>query len=305
MSLQVNEGDILALLGPSGGGKTTLIKCIYGLEDLESGEISFNNLKVLGPAFNLMPGHPDMKLVSQDYYVLDNHSVEENIKDILIGHTDEYKEQRSAKLLKLLDLAALKHLKAKNLSSGQKQRVAIARALAHFPKLLLLDEPFSNLDKILKDKLFDFIIREVPKKHSSVILITHQAEEALKYADKVGVIVDGKIAQMAKKEEVYYKPKNAKIAKIMGDYNILAAGEFESSSSFRKKNKKVLLRPNQFHFLENKKGADLVVNYINHFFNGKCFEVLAQTRSGQQIIVYSSETPVPENSIFLKINSFI
>lgn len=305
MSLQVNEGDVLALLGPSGGGKTTLIKCIYGLEDLVAGEISFNNLKVLGPAYNIMPGHPDMKLVSQDYYVLDNHSVEENIKDILIGHTDEYKEQRSTKLLKLLDLLALKHLKAKNLSSGQKQRVAIARALAHFPKLLLLDEPFSNLDKILKDKLFDFIIREVHKKHSSVILITHQAEEALKYAEKVGVIVDGKIAQLAKKDEVYYKPKNLKIAKIMGDYNIISAGQFEASSSYKKQNKKVLLRPNQFQIIETKKGCDMVVNYTNHFFNGKCFEILAQTKQGGEIIFYASVIPQAKGPLFLKISSFI
>ena len=293
----------MALLGPSGGGKTTLIKCIYGLEDLSGGEISFYNKNVLGPAYNIMPGHPDMKLVSQDYYVLDNHSVEENIKDILIGYTDEYKEQRSAKLLKLLELNSLKHLRAKNLSSGQKQRVAIARALASFPKLLLLDEPFSNLDKILRDKLFDFILREVQKKHSSVILVTHQAEEALKYAEKVGVVVDGKIAQLDSKEKVYYAPKNVKVAKIMGDYNIVSAKEFETTSKLKKQGKKMLLRPNQFEFLDSKKGADLMVTYQNHFFNGKCYEILAETRSGTQIIVYCAVVPNVKNVLFLKVNS--
>ncbi|MCE3260182.1 MAG: transporter ATP-binding protein, partial [Bacteroidetes bacterium] len=146
----------MALLGKSGSGKTTLIKCIYGLEDLAEGEVLINGERVLGPAYTLMPGHKGMSLVSQDFYVLDNHTVEENIWDKLIGITNESKLKRSTQLLKLLDLLNLRNTKARFLSSGQKQRVAIARALAIIPDVLLLDEPFSNLDKILTDKLFSF-----------------------------------------------------------------------------------------------------------------------------------------------------
>jgi iron(III) transport system ATP-binding protein len=301
LSFELEKGEILSLLGPSGGGKTTLIKCIYGLEDLASGEIVFNKQKILGPAYNLMPGYKDMKLVSQDYYVLDNHSVEENIKDMLVGLSDDYKARRNQKLLKLLDLVPLKDLKAKNLSSGQKQRVAIARALALFPKLLLLDEPFSNLDKILKDKLFDFIIKEVRKKHCSVILITHQGEEALKYSDYIGVVINGKIAQLGSKESVYYKPRNLKVAKLMGDYNILAYDEFEASSSYFKQKKKTLLRPDRFAMNESKKGSDLVVNYVNHFFNGKCYEVLTETNSGKELLFYSSVSTNFKDKLFLSV----
>ncbi len=292
----------MALLGPSGEGKTTLVKCVYGLEDITEGEIIFNKQKVLGPSYNLIPGYPDMKLVSQDYYVLDNHSVEENIKDMLIGYTDEYKEKRNRKILKLLELESIKHLKAKNLSSGQKQRVAIARALTAFPKLLLLDEPFSNLDKILKDKLFDFIIHEAQKKHCGVILITHQAEEALKYADRIALVISGKIAQIGSKEQVYYRPKNLKIAKTLGDYNVIDHLEFEKGSSYFKTKKRALLRPNQFSDA-SKKEADIVVTVINCFFNGKCYELFVQTRSGKEIIIYSHGPKAKEEELFLKIDS--
>lgn len=298
----MNDGEVLALLGPSGEGKTTLIKCVYGLEDIIEGEIIFNKQKVLGPSYNLIPGYPDMKLVSQDYYVLDNHSVEENIKDMLIGYTDEYKEKRNRKILKLLELESIKHLKAKNLSSGQKQRVAIARALTSFPKLLLLDEPFSNLDKILKDKLFDFIIHEAQKKHCGVILITHQGEEALKYADRIAVMINGKIAQIGSKEQVYYKPKNLKIAKTVGDYNVIEANDFEKGSSYFKNKKRVLLRPNQFNE-STKKEADISVTIINCFFNGKCYELLANTKSEKEVIIYSHHPKDKNEQLSYKLAS--
>lgn len=296
----MKDGEILALLGPSGEGKTTLIKCIYGLVDLDAGEIIFNKQNVLGPSFNLIPGYPDMKLVSQDYYVLDNHSVEENIKDMLTGFTSEYKEQRSRKILKLLELESIKHLQAKNLSSGQKQRVAIARALTVFPKLILLDEPFSNLDKILKDKLFAFIIHEIQKKHNSVILITHQAEEALKFASRIAVITNGRIAQIGDKNSVYYRPKNLKVAKLLGDYNVIEYKDFEKNSNFYKLQKRTLLRPNQFK-ISDKKNGDLFGILINYFFNGKCYELLINTKTGKEIIIYSHTQPNHTGDYYFKI----
>lgn len=231
-----------------------------------------------------------MKLVSQDYYVLDNHTVEENIKDVLIGRPDDYKKARSRKILKLLELEPIKDLTAKNLSSGQKQRVAIARALALFPKLLLLDEPFSNLDKILRDKLFAFIIHEAKKKHSGVILITHQAEEALKFADKIAVVVAGSIVQAGDKDNVYYHPRNLKVAKIMGDVNVLEYKDFEKESEWNKRKKRVLVRPNQLKIVDKKK-ADLFGIMLNGSFNGKCYELLLQTKSGKEFVAYSHTKP--------------
>src|ERR1041384_6250551 len=170
ISLNLKEGEMLALVGKSGSGKTTLLKCIYGLEDLQGGEITLCGEKVMGPAWNLIPGNRDMKLVSQEYYVLENHTVAENVYDRLMGYTDEEKQKRTQRILRLLELLSLSGTKARFLSSGQRQRVAIARALALMPKLLLLDEPFSNLDKLLAGKLFAFISKEVRRHKTAVIL---------------------------------------------------------------------------------------------------------------------------------------
>lgn len=274
------------------------MKCIYGLEDLDAGEVTFGNKKVLGPSYNLIPGYEDMKLVSQDFYVLDNHTVEENIFDKLIGFTNEVKQKRAAKLLKLLDLLALKNSKAKFLSSGQKQRVAIARALAVIPKVLLLDEPFSNLDTILSEKLFAFVTSEVRKNKTSVILITHLADEALKYADTLAVMDNGKIIQSGKKWQIYYQPKNTKLAGLLGPFNIIKAEDFEKNS---KQKTKLFVRPDKLKITTAKTSFDLELTILNCTFNGKCFEVLGETKNGNPVLAYSPKGLETERQYYFSI----
>lgn len=223
-----------------------------------------------------------MRLVSQDFYVLDNHSVEENIFDKLIGYSNDAKQKRANKLLKLLDLVALKNSKARFLSSGQKQRVAIARALAIIPKVLLLDEPFNNLDTILSEKLFSFIISEVKKNKTAVILITHLADEALKYADVLAVMDNGRILQMGKKWQIYYKPKNIKLAGLLGPFNTIKTEDLDKKT---KSKNKIFIRPDKIK-LAAKNNFDLQLEISNCTFNGKCFEVLGETKNGNPVIVY-------------------
>lgn len=284
----------MALVGKSGSGKTTLIKCVYGLEDVQSGEILMEGDLVTGPAYNLIPGHKEMSLVSQDFYVLDNHTVQENITDKLIGYTDEAKMKRANQLLKLLELLPLRNTKARYLSSGQKQRVAIARALAVIPKVLLLDEPFSNLDKLLTDKLFSFVIKEVKRNHTSVILITHVTDEALKYADRIGIVDDGKIIQLGEKWKVYYHPKNTKLAGLLGDYNIIRKEDVEKGSQSKIK-VKTILRPDKLHLTTGKNFIKLPITITHCSYNGKCYELLAETKSGHSVILYSTK-PVKEDT---------
>jgi len=291
---------VVALIGKSGSGKSTLIKCLYGLEDLDSGEVHIDKEQVLGPSYNLIPGHKDMKLVSQDYYVLDNHTVEENVKDILIGFSNDYKQTRCNKILKLLDLLPIAKIKAKTLSSGQKQRVAIARALTVIPKVLLLDEPFNNLDRPLKEKLFSFIIKEVKKKKTALLIITHEADEALKYSSKIGVMDNGKIVQFDTRDKVFYSPRSLKIASLLGDYNVIKKEDLERSSHITLK-KQLFIRPHQLYILQKTESADLILSNASLYFNGRCYEIYGETRSGKGIVVYAFTEPKIGNEVFVKI----
>lgn len=302
VSLQAEPGKILAIIGKSGSGKTTLLKCIYGLEDLQGGEIKLGEKLVLGPAYNLIPGHEDMRFVSQDFYVLDNHTVEENIKDKLMGYTDEYKQKRTNQLLRLLDLTPFKNLKAITLSSGQKQRVAIARSLAEFPKVLLLDEPFSNLDLPLRDKIFTYIRQQIKKHHTAVILVTHQPEEALRYADETAVMDNGKLIQHDNTFSVYYQPKTKQVAALMGRYFVLEQDDLLSAKVKLSKNQ-TYIRPNQLQIVDTKAKAHLQVTVTNVFFNGYGYEYFAETETGHAIYFYSKDNKIQiEEAVSLKIN---
>lgn len=304
VSLSIQPGKILAIIGKSGSGKTTLLKCIYGLEDLHKGEIFIDKKVVLGPSYNLIPGHKDMRFVSQDFYVLDNHTVEENIKDKLVGYNDDYKQKRTNQLLRLLDLNSFKHLKAISLSSGQKQRVAIARSLAELPKVLLLDEPFSNLDLPLRDKIFTYIREHIQKQRSSVILVTHQPEEALRYADETAVMENGKLVQHDRTLSIYYQPKSKNIAALMGRYFCFKQEDIIATRVDIKANQ-TYIRPNQLEVVSAKGEAHFEVKVNNVFFNGYVFEYYASTTNGNTVYFYAKDNDIEVNTfVYLKINWF-
>lgn len=254
--------------------------------DLQNGEVIIDGRKVLGPSFKLIPGDENMSLVSQDYYVLDNHSVEENVFDKLIAYSDDYKRQRCDKLLRLLELQPLRGVKARFLSSGQKQRLAIARAIAQLPAVLLLDEPFSNLDKRLSDKLFAFIRKEVQKQKTAVLLITHIAEEALKFSDRIALMEKGRIQKTGDKWDLYYKALSSNLAQLLGDINWIHPEDMEKKK--KASSKKIFLRPDKIKVIANSKEAEIKVQVISCVYNGKCYELLCETKSGRSLMIYHS-----------------
>ena len=291
INLEIKKGEFLSIVGKSGCGKSSLLKCIYGLEDLDSGEIFFCNEKVFGPSRNLIPGHKEMGLVSQEFYVLENHTVSENVTDKLSGYSEAYKQKRVKEILTVLQLKPFENKKARELSSGQRQRLSIARALANFPKLLLLDEPFSNLDSGLKDELLNYIRKKAKLNDTSVIMVTHQSEEALKFSDNIAVLKDGKCIQYGDPENVYYFPKSLEVARLFG-------------KAFRIKNaqsKIKVFRPEYFE-AGTKQNSLIKIEVNENNFCGGCFEISGKDEENNSISFYS-ENPISEKrkEIFLKL----
>jgi len=153
INFSLEKGEHLCIMGESGCGKSTLLKIIYGLFDLNEGTIFWDDYKVLGPAYHLVPGIEFFKYVAQDFDLMPYISVSENIKKFLSRFYPEEAQERTDELLGVIQMEAYANEKVKNLSGGQQQRVAIARALAKEPKLLLLDEPFSQIDNFKKNSL--------------------------------------------------------------------------------------------------------------------------------------------------------
>ena len=221
VSFQVADGEILAVLGPSGCGKTTMLRCIAGFERLSSGRIAMRN-RVLADAHTHVPAEQrGIGLVFQDYALFPHLSVLENVMFGLRYHDLPDKEGRARKALKMVGLQSYGDRTPHHLSGGQQQRVALARALAPKPELLLLDEPFSNLDALLRQTTRQEVRALLKDNGLSAVLVTHDQEEALSFADRVAVMRQGRIEQVGTPEEVYYQPRTLFVAQFLGRTNLL------------------------------------------------------------------------------------
>ncbi|MCH2198756.1 MAG: ABC transporter ATP-binding protein [Flavobacteriales bacterium] len=216
-SFQMEEGQILSLLGESGSGKTTMLRLIAGFERPKKGAIHIAGDALADDSTFILPEHRDIGLVFQDYALFPHLTVEKNLK--LAQKKGDTTDIRS--WLKAVGLEGMESRKPDQLSGGQQQRVAIARALAARPKLLLLDEPFSNIDESLKFS-FRTELKEILKNQSiSAIFVTHDTKDALAIADKVVILKDGEIRQSASPEDIYRTPSDRYVAGLLGPYNVV------------------------------------------------------------------------------------
>ena len=222
VSFQVADGEILAVLGPSGCGKTTMLRCIAGFEHLSGGAVTMRD-RVLADAHTHVPAERrGIGLVFQDYALFPHLSVIDNVMFGLRYHNDiSDKDARARKALKMVGLHAYTDRTPHHLSGGQQQRVALARALAPKPELLLLDEPFSNLDALLRQTTRQEVRALLKDNGLSAVLVTHDQEEALSFADRVAVMRRGRIEQVGTPEEVYYQPRTLFVAQFLGRTNLL------------------------------------------------------------------------------------
>ena len=217
ISLEVRSGEILALLGESGCGKSSLLKAMLGLYPLSKGKIFFQ-----GKEIQNLPSHKrGISVVFQDLRLFPHLNVGENVAFSLELQKvpKAERKQRVEELLKLVQLEGYSERRIDSLSGGQMQRVAIARALAMNEKLLFLDEPFSALDPNLRREMGDFLLELQKQENLTVVLVTHDQEEALRLAHRIALMKDGEILQVDEGEKLYYAPVNEYVARFMGKGN--------------------------------------------------------------------------------------
>lgn len=216
LSLRLARGQIGCLLGPSGCGKTTVLRLIAGFEQLTAGEIRLNGVEVATPVYSLPTEKRRIGMVFQDYALFPHLNVFENTAFGLHQLPKAERTQRAMEMLEVVGLAGAAKKYPHELSGGQQQRVAVARALAPSPDLLLLDEPFSNLDSDLRERLSQEIREVLKGQNATAILVTHDQHEAFAMADEIGVMHEGVIQQWDTAYNLYHRPNSRFVADFVG-----------------------------------------------------------------------------------------
>lgn len=221
VSLSVRAGQVTCLLGPSGCGKSTTLRVIAGVEMQDSGEIWVDGQLVCDTIFRVPPERREIGLMFQDFALFPHLSVADNVAFGLRHGTRAEKRARVEELLKRVDL--LRHIDGfpHQLSGGEQQRVALARALAPRPKIMLMDEPFSGLDNRLRDGIRDETLSLLKDEDTAVLLVTHEPEEAMRMADEIALMRDGKIVQRGAPYNVYTRPADKAAVAFFSDINVL------------------------------------------------------------------------------------
>lgn len=227
LSFSLEKGTIGCLLGESGCGKTTALRCVAGFERLQSGQIFIDGTLVSAANRHLPPENRKIGMVFQDYALFPHLSVKDNITFGLDRLGKAERSKRESELLELVGLEKDAEKYPHEISGGQQQRVALARALAPQPDLLLLDEPFSNLDVTLRERLSIEVGRILRELDISALLVTHNQNEAFAMADKIGVMNDGSLEQWDKAYNLYHRPRSQFVADFVGE-GVLVRGKVKS-----------------------------------------------------------------------------
>lgn len=221
-----SPGARVAIVGRSGSGKTTFLKCLAGLLQPTSGSIVWAGERVKGADERLVPGNDVIKLVQQDFGQDPHLSVIENLRKYILEHEDEERATRIERWLEGLNIAELGTRKTLQLSGGQLQRVALAQSLLAEPEVLLLDEPFSNLDPIHKHEFIPALRGLFSEESTTTISVLHDPIDALRFADEIVVFQDGRIVETGSVSDVFYHPKSLETVKLFGMVNIFSKSEF-------------------------------------------------------------------------------
>lgn len=233
VDLDVAEGEFLTVLGPSGCGKTTLLRTIAGFETPDAGSIHVAGRAIAGPNMQLVGAHErGIGVVPQEGALFPHLSVADNVAFGLRHLRRRERRARVEEVLELVDLTHIKRRRPFEISGGQQQRVALARALAPRPRVILLDEPFSALDAYLRDSLRLAVRDLLQSLNTTAILVTHDQQEALSLGDRVAIMREGNVVQLAKPRDAYYRACDLDLARFLGDA-VIVDGEVVQPGSAR------------------------------------------------------------------------
>ena len=296
ISFLARKGDIICLLGPSGCGKTTTLRAIAGFEPVASGEIRVNGNVVSTTGRHVPPERRRVGMVFQDYALFPHLTVRDNVGFGLTSATADDRGSRIDEMLSLTGLSELARRYPHALSGGQQQRAALARALAPQPVLLLLDEPFSNLDPDTTGRMRLELLHLLKTTRTTAVLVTHDHQEAFAMADYVAVLNNGKLEQFATPETMYHLPVSPFVAEFVGQADFIPGtirdstvvtqlGTFPVPPGYHGgSDVSVMIRPDDVHIRENGNGDGTVKS---RQFRGS--EILYGIRLGSGDVVHSSE----------------
>ncbi|EWH10436.1 iron ABC transporter ATP-binding protein [Catenovulum agarivorans DS-2] len=317
LNLQVQHGEIVALFGASGGGKSTILKAIAGLLDQVSGEIHIGDKLVLSNNINIAAEHRHTGLIFQDYALFPHLTVAENVAFGLHQLSRQQQQQKVTEMLTLIKMQEYAQHYPHQLSGGQQQRIAIVRALACEPTILLFDEAFSNIDPQLRFELITDIRNLLKAQKISALFVTHNQDEAFAFCDRIAVINQGRIEQVDTPEQLFSAPKTRYIAEFLGEglwlqsqiqSNTLLQTPFgeatysgsQNLAEYVGESAMIYLRPHQFT-LTHDPHSQLQVH--NERFIGECYESVFQWQ--QQSIKVKSAESFLHQTVKVEINAKI
>ncbi len=266
INLEIERGQIVSIIGESGSGKSTLLKLIYGTLVPQTGQVFFNGIQIMGPDEKLIPGHNSMKMVTQDLTLNFYAKVYDNIAGQIPSINLAEKRELTLQTMDFLRINHLANKRIADLSGGEQQRVAIARAVITEPEVLLLDEPFSQLDAILKKQLRDDVHRLAKYLNITVIMVSHDPVDGLSIADKMVILKNGEIISEGLPKNIYQNPKYAYVAKLLGKANV-----FINSNLMPNNYQTYAVYPQ--HIILNTNGDGIPARVNNVYFGGNLDEI--------------------------------
>ncbi|HVX26167.1 MAG TPA: ABC transporter ATP-binding protein [Parafilimonas sp.] len=284
----------IAIAGESGSGKTTLLKMITGHVQPTSGTILFEGKRVIGPEEKLLPGHKHIAYLSQHYELLNHYRVEE-----LIWFENKLDEAAAKQLFEICRINHLLQRKTNHLSGGEKQRIALCMLLVKQPKLLVLDEPFSNLDPIHTDTLKAVLDDITERLKITCTLTSHDPHDTLSWADEILVIKDGRLLQHGSPQELYNKPINEYVAGLFGKYNLLKP-HIAALFGIESNGNEVMTRPEHFSIYKTGSGVNGIITKIS--FWGSFYEAEVMVNDEKIIVRTSMKELKPGEKVFVSVN---